>query len=104
MRPFGKGKAYYMASENEQAFYDDFYEDLITGIGIKPILSSSIPEGVSVQKRTDGSQDFVFMMNFTEQQQNISLDSAESYANMLTGQHTSQQLQLNPYEYVILKK
>ena len=43
------------------------------------------------------------MMNFTEQQQNISLDSAESYENMLTGQHTSQQLQLNPYEYVILK-
>ncbi|PAC67064.1 hypothetical protein CGS27_29765, partial [Enterobacter cloacae] len=51
-----------------------------------------------------GSQDFVFIMNFTEQQQNISLDSAESYENMLTGQHTSQQLQLNPYEYVILKK
>lgn len=104
VHPFGDGKAYYMASENEQIFYDVFYEDLIAGMGIQPVLSSVIPEGVSVQKRTDGTQDYVFMMNFTEELQNISLDSAESYENMLSEEQVPDQLQLDPYEYVILKK
>ncbi|GMG80660.1 beta-galactosidase [Bacillus safensis] len=103
VRSLEKGKAYYMASENEQSFYDEFYEDLIAGIGIQPVLSTAIPEGVSVQKRTDGSQDYVFLMNFTEEQQNMSLDSEASYENMLTGQQVPEQLQLDPYEYVILK-
>ncbi len=92
-----------MASENEQAFYDEFYEDLIAGIGIQPVLSTAIPEGVSVQKRTDGTQDYVFLMNFSEEQQNMSLDSEASYENILTGQQVPEQLQLDPYEYVILK-
>ncbi|MCY7696988.1 Beta-galactosidase C-terminal domain [Bacillus safensis] len=43
-------------------------------------------------------------MNFTEEQQNMSLDSEASYENMLTGQQMPEQLQLDPYEYVILKK
>lgn len=103
VRSLEKGKAYYMASENEQGFYDEFYEDLIAGIGIQPVLSTAIPEGVSVQKRTDGTHDYVFLMNFTEDQQNMSLDSEASYENMLTGQQVPEQLQLDPYEYVILK-
>lgn len=85
-------------------FYDEFYEDLIVGMDIQPVLSAEIPEGVSVQKRTDGSQDYVFMMNFTEKQQLLSLDSEESYQNMLTGQYVPQELQLDPYEYMIMKK
>ncbi|MCV6900702.1 Beta-galactosidase C-terminal domain, partial [Escherichia coli] len=71
---------------------------------IQPVLSAVIPEGISVQKRTDGTQEYVFMMNFTEEQQNISLDSAESYENMLTAEQVPEKLQLDPYEYVILKK
>lgn len=70
---------------------------------IQPVLSAVIPEGVSVQKRTDGTQEYVFMMNFTEEQQNISLDSAESYENILTDEQVPEKLQLDPYEYIILK-
>ncbi|MFK3936145.1 beta-galactosidase [Alkalihalobacillus sp. NPDC078783] len=98
------GRAYYIASSNEQRFYDDFYQELAKELSLYRVLNTEIPEGVSVQKRTDGQTDYVFIMNFTEQQQTLQLPLEETYTNMLTDKNEHSTLIVEPYQYTILKK
>lgn len=100
----GNGRAYYIASSNEQRFYDDFYQELANELTLSRVLNTEIPEGVSVQKRTDGQTDYVFIMNFTEQPQTLELPQEETYTNMLTDQSEKRTLTVEPYQYRILKK
>lgn len=100
----GNGKAYYIASSNEQRFYDDFYQELAKECTLNRVLNTEIPEGVSVQKRTDGQTDYVFVMNFTDQAQTLQLPQEENYTNMLTDESVHNTLKMDPYQYMILKK
>ncbi|WP_308807703.1 beta-galactosidase [Alkalicoccobacillus plakortidis] len=98
------GKAYYMASSNEQRFYDDFYSELATELSLTRILDAAIPGGVSVQKRTDGETDYVFVMNFSEEAQQVELESNIQYINALTGTARSGIITVEAYNYMILSK
>ena len=70
---FGKGKAYYIASRNTGAFHDDFYGALSAALSLKRNLETDIPEGVTVQMRTDGESRFLFIMNFTGKRKTVDL-------------------------------
>ncbi|TSB48471.1 beta-galactosidase [Alkalicoccobacillus porphyridii] len=104
MNTKGNGKAYYIASSNEQAFYDDFYRLQVSELSLTRIMETDIPEGVSVQKRTDGETEYVFVMNFTEQDQQIHLEENVTYTNALTAIKESGTLELAPYQYVVLSR
>ena len=60
---YGKGRAYYLASRFDEAFYLAFYHDAAKEIGLSPAWPEALPEGVLAVRR--GS--FVFVQNCTEQ-------------------------------------
>ncbi|MFC0216190.1 beta-galactosidase [Paenibacillus chartarius] len=81
----GKGKAYYIATRLKPPFHRDYYGRLLAELGIERALESALPAGVSAQARSDGSSDYVFVMNFSGSSQRIELDHPE-YTDMLTGE------------------
>ena len=60
---YGKGRAYYLASRFDEAFYRAFYHDAAKEIGLSSAWPEALPEGVLAVRR--GS--FVFVQNCTEQ-------------------------------------
>ncbi|WP_105619851.1 beta-galactosidase [Vallitalea okinawensis] len=100
---YGKGNAYYIAFRNNNEFQEDFYKSLINQLGIKPILDTQLPEGVTVQKRTDGTKDYIFIMNFTFEEKKIDLGDI-TYIDMLNEKSITGPIALEAYGLKILKK
>lgn len=102
LNKFGQGEAYYIASRNKDKFLSEFYQQLIKRIELDRVLESDLPGGVTVQKRTDGSSEFIFIQNFTQEQKEIDLPG--KYKNMVTGEKVEGKLNLSDYEIKILKR
>ncbi|QDP41924.1 beta-galactosidase [Radiobacillus deserti] len=98
----GSGSAYYLASRNSAKFQDDFYQRLMDELGILPPLLD-IPKKVSVQKRSDGVHDYLFVMNFDDSAQQIELIEGQTHTNLLTDQEMSGKIELEGYGVVVLK-
>ena len=58
---YGKGKAYYIGTQPEQAFLDDFMEMVCGGCGLKPICQTS--EDVEVTLRVSEKAEVMFIIN-----------------------------------------
>ena len=100
---FGKGKAYYMAARTGDCFMRDFYNSLIDQLAIKLALDVELPEGVTAQLRSDGQNDFVFVMNFTQEEKAVALNGKQCL-DMLTGEKLEGTIVLKPYGVCILEK
>lgn len=100
---YGQGRAYYIASRNEQRFLDDFYGALVRALPIAPVIDTALPEGVSVRCRTDGTTDFIFVMNFTPRAVEVALDQ-RTYTDMLTNLTVTRAIQLTPFGVHILRR
>jgi beta-galactosidase len=61
----GQGEAWYIAFREADGFLDDFYRALAARLDLRPALAAELPEGVTVQVRTDGVQSYLFALNFT---------------------------------------
>jgi beta-galactosidase len=64
-------------------------------------LAGQFAAGVNVQRRTDGTHDFLFVMNFTDTMQQVALD--QTYTDLLTAQKVTGTLQLAPYGVQVLR-
>ena len=53
--------------------------------------------------RTDGENDYVFVMNFSEESKSVILDD-NNYVDMLTNEEVNKELTLNKYEVRVLKR
>lgn len=62
---FGKGRAYYVASRNDDRFIDDLGEGLIRQLRLRRTIQADLPAGVTATYRTDGKRQWIFLMNFT---------------------------------------
>lgn len=101
---FGKGKAYYIASRNEQQFHQDFLKKIAEEVGVRPVLTNAeLPLGVTAQLRTDGKHDFIFLMNFSASEQKVEIGN-EQYVNMLTDSVISSVIHLPIHGVVVLKR
>lgn len=100
---FGKGKAWYMASRFDESFLKDFYTSLSAELGLKRVISAELPGGVTAQVRTDGSDEYVFLMNFSEEPRMVDLgqDKAD---DMLTGEKGLARVSLKPYGVAVLSR
>ncbi|MNJ77375.1 Beta-galactosidase BglY [compost metagenome] len=58
---------------------------------------------MTAQVRTDGESDYVFVMNFSGQEQRVKLDN-RSYTNMETGDSVSGVITLPVHGIVVLKR
>ncbi|GAA0299436.1 beta-galactosidase [Gracilibacillus halotolerans] len=99
---FGKGKAYYIASRNNHAFHQNFYQELANELSLKKALNTVLPKGVSAQVRTDGDKEFIFIMNFTNQMKQIHLD--EELTELLSGNTITGKVVLSSYGVIVVKK
>lgn len=70
---FGAGKAYYMASRNDERFQTDFYGALANQLNLRQVLDTDLPEGVSAQMRTDGKTEYVFLFNYKRDLQRVNV-------------------------------
>ena len=101
--PVGKGRVYYIASAVGQDFLDEFYEKVLPEAGVSPCLDVSLPEGVSMTLREGGGERYFFFMNFTEQEQRVSLPAGALFTDMDSGETARDQLVLPAYAVRILK-
>ncbi|KJK30413.1 beta-galactosidase [Paenibacillus polymyxa] len=99
----GQGKAYYIASRNTGLFHSHFYKSLIDEAGLSKALDVQLPHGVNTAIRTDGVHDYIFVMNFTHEPQEITLDG-RTYTDMLENLVIADSsVQLGAYAVKVLK-
>ncbi|MFA9458178.1 beta-galactosidase [Halalkalibacter sp. AB-rgal2] len=100
---YGEGKAYYIASRNQEPFNTEFFSKLIQQAGVRTEISSQLPKGVSISRRTDGTNDYLFLMNFTDEEQQVDVCDGQ-FENLLSKErHRLNVVTLPPYEIKVLK-
>ena len=96
--PFGAGKGFYIAARTGVDFLADFYQTF----NLKRNISGVLPKGVSVQVRSDGNHDYVFLMNFLTSPQEITM--ADGGQSLLSGKEINGSLMLPALGFEILKR
>lgn len=100
---FGKGSAYYMACRCEERFLWYFYRSLVQEINLLRALDVELPHGVTAQLRSDGTHDYIFLMNFTPKTQAVDLGT-DSYVDLLTERAVTGTVALDGYGVLVLTK
>jgi len=99
---FGGGQAYYLAARTEDKFLDGFYKALCTRLKLRPSLKTALPKGVVTRMRTDGTNSFLFIMNFSDKAKSVALDNTKG-VDLCTGEKTSKKLELAPYGVAVIQ-
>ncbi len=96
---FGKGTVIYVGTEPSD---DDFYERLATYVaqqgGVS--LGAILPSGVEMAAREKPGRRIVFLLNYTENAQTVSL--GKSYQNALSGAAEPADVQIAPFDVKVL--
>ncbi|WP_150267836.1 beta-galactosidase [Paenibacillus tepidiphilus] len=104
LNKLGAGKAYHLATRvKDPAFYVELYAAITSEAGISRVLDSALPAGVTVQRRTDGEHDYVFVQNFSGSDQTVQLDGRE-YTDLETNEAAPAELLLPVNGLAILKR
>lgn len=69
---YGRGMAYYICADMEEAFYADIYEKICTKANILGILPET-PEGVEVSSRQKGAWEYIFLQNYKQEPAHVTL-------------------------------
>lgn len=99
---FGEGKAYYMAFRNNHEFLRDFYRSLARKSDLNKAIKVELPEEVNAQVRRDENNEFIFLMNFTDEVKNIDLKDM-TFVDIIEEKEISKAIELNEYAVKILK-
>ena len=79
---YGKGKAYYVGTDPEQAFIDELSGQICQDLGLQAPLE--VPDGVECTKRDTGERSFYFLINHRSDAVTIQLPRA--FSNAFTGE------------------
>ena len=99
----GAGKAYYIASRNDDRFHTDFYAGLTRDLKLRRVLDTDLPTGVNAQLRTDGKREFVFLLNFTSTRQELKLGPGK-FRDLATGQSMTGTVAMAGYGALVLER
>lgn len=97
---FGKGSAYYLASDAELAFLDRFYGERLAQCEIHAALQA--PQGVEIAARVKDGHTLLFVLNHNAASVEVNLGPAQRQ-NLLTGESLSGVIQINSYDVLILQ-
>ncbi|HLI70409.1 MAG TPA: beta-galactosidase [Ktedonobacteraceae bacterium] len=97
---FGTGQAYYLGSEPEARFFDDFYELLLQEQQIQPVLST--PEGVEATVRQTVRGPLLFVLNHLATSAQVALPKDKRYHDLLRGREVTEAISLDGYDVAIL--
>ncbi len=89
----GKGRVYYIGTEPEQEFIDDFFEDIVEDLAIQR-LSTNNNEIELVRRRTEEA-DYIFALNHSTEEKIIEVD--DSWERLINDE------KLKPYGYSLFK-
>ncbi len=98
---FGKGKAYYIASDPEQGFINEFIKYLCYKKGISSPMM--VDEGVEVSQRFKDKREFTFILNHNNFEVSIDLKNMK-YTNLLTEKAAEKMISLGPKDVAILER
>ncbi|WP_066054216.1 beta-galactosidase [Robertmurraya korlensis] len=99
---YEKGKAYYIGGRLEDQFQRDFYEEIMKELALVSVSGVKHGEGVSVQVRNAPESDFIFVMNFTEENQVVTFEIPVT--DKFTGEEWFGEVMLEKYEVRIVEK
>ncbi|MEI8311695.1 MAG: beta-galactosidase trimerization domain-containing protein, partial [Verrucomicrobiota bacterium] len=91
----GSGRAYYIASRNDDRFQDDFFGHLAESIALPRTLPGLLPPGVTAHLRENGSERFLFILNFTRRVTEVSLPPG-AWRDVDTGETAKPGVRLGP--------
>ena len=95
---YGKGSAYYIASDPESSFLDMFYGELIEQYNLN---SWESPSGVEVTRRYKADEVIVFVLNHNDGAVSLQLGE-KNYVNLLNDEMVTDILNLEAYGVAIL--
>lgn len=98
---YGKGNCYYIAARIEDEFLLEFYQMLVRELDIKTPPVKERKEGVSVTRRCGEEKDYLFVMNYSEKEQEIILTTKG--VSLISGNKIFDILHLDQYGYDILE-
>jgi beta-galactosidase len=101
---FGAGKAYFVASRNDDRFLSDFHAGLADELELRRAFPGTLPEGVTAQTRSDGTREFLFLLNATQREQSLTAAAGFRATNLLDGSAASEKLTLGPYGVLVLER
>ena len=98
---FGKGEAWYVATDGGAALADHVQQRVLKRQKIAPALPA-IPDGVTVQTRENANGTFTFISNFASTPKRIALGKTKR-RDLLTGKAVGGTVTLPPYGVMVLK-
>jgi beta-galactosidase len=64
---YGKGTAYYVCADAEEAFYEELMGEIVREDRIEPLVKGKIPEEVEVTSRQSSQHEYLFIQNFNKE-------------------------------------
>jgi beta-galactosidase len=98
---FGKGKAYYVATDTEDRFIKDLVRTLCDEKGIMPAYEAA--RGIEITQRSKGARVFTFVLNNRDDEAGVNLGD-ERHVDMLSGKELTGSVALKPKDVLILEK
>jgi beta-galactosidase len=98
---FGRGRAYYIASDPEDRFLDAFYSSVLEAHQIAPLLA--VPAGVEVTARETAERQLLFVLNHTAEDVSIELPAGRRFWDHLGQSIVADSLTLAGYGVGILE-
>ncbi len=98
----GKGAGYYIASEPEQRFLDDFYARLLVEQEVQPVLEA--PEGLEVTRRVTEQGPLLFLLNHNAESVQVSLPAQQRYHDLIADQVVVESITLGGRGVAILRE
>ncbi len=95
---FGNGDVFYVGTELAPEYYDVGIKQVIGHLGID--AGPSLPEGVEFATREKNGKKLVFLLNYTDKAQTVSLGQA--YQNALTKENEPADVQIPAFEVKVL--
>jgi beta-galactosidase len=101
---YGTGRVYYLAARpSADALHDGMAQAIVRELKITRCLDVDLPEGVTVQKRTDGKRTFLFLHNTKNAEQAIDL-GAQRLTSLVDGRVLGGRVALPAYSSFVLEK
>ncbi|WNS78053.1 Beta-galactosidase C-terminal domain [Domibacillus sp. DTU_2020_1001157_1_SI_ALB_TIR_016] len=92
----------YISARLHDDFHRDFYQPLISELSLVPAFTVQNGKGVSLQVRQSEEKDFIFMINFTEAEHQITLET--TVKDIVTEKELAGEITPAKYEVKIVEK
>jgi beta-galactosidase len=97
---FGKGTAYYLATQPDRSFFKEFMKHLCRLSGISALLE--VPEGVEVSARNKDDRTFLFLLNHNVYPVSVALPADIQYQDLISKRIVAGSLAIQAKETAIL--